>query len=974
MPPLITLIADSGVQFWDVDLDLERLPRVVRLFWDQRLPGQLDAAGKERAALRELHDRDQSGVLVDPVSGVMPPEEEIYRVDRARAMELHLGRWMPLPFFRRRSQQSASFARGPSNWARGRLAEHPEPGRGRTHRLTIAFDTALVPRDEGPTRYVAPAPQDIQQEFGFVADPTANAWFVEETWIGDWLYQALIDLLRAQRGGRPLRENEVPEGCQHFARYLVWLGLLEASEQMPRVRLLDPAGKPSDAPSVWVDLVLDVGNTRTCGILIEEHPGQGIHLSDSYPLMLRELSRAERQHERPFESRVEFARASFGSELLSRDGGRTNSFAWPSLVRVGPEAVRLAGARNGTEGATGLSSPKRYLWDTRPANVDWRFNGRASTPPGPDTPVNGPANQWMDEKGDVHREFGKGAMAGRPRFSRSALFTFMLVEILFQAVNQMNAPANRARWKNADLPRRLRTVLLTTPPGMPVAEQAHLRRRAQDAVRLAWKLMGLTDRLQLPQIKVNLDEATATQIVWLHNEVTERLQGDSGALMELYGRARPEVDAARPSLRLASIDVGGGTTDLMVTTYTASGEAIVPRQEFRESFKIAGDDVLERVLTLVVAPALEAALSAAGVVEPHALTSRTLGQDLAGLSEADRHLRRQFVAQVLEPAGLAIIHAYEQVSGRTTGEVLRKSIGAIVGQARPEALRAIEFFEAEAGKAGARDFRVADTVIVAESNRIEALTRAVLGPVLADLCEAVWSLDCDVLLLSGRPSRMRVVADIVDAKAPVPVHNIIRMHRYRVGNAYPFRDAQNRIDDPKTTAAVGAALSVQAEGRLHNFLLRTRDLRLRSTARFIGKMANDGQIRDENVLLENLDLDGPAREDTRFTIPFQAITQLGFRQLPLARWTATPLYVMEFAVPDNAPMLPLPLRVTVERRQLPAGGGPGGNDAELHEMFQISEILDAQGDPVKPNVVTLRLQTMGSQEGYWRDTGRLAIG
>jgi hypothetical protein len=34
----------------------------------------------------------------------------------------------------------------------------------------------------------------------------------------------------------------------------------------------------------------------------------------------------------------------------------------------------------------------------------------------------------------------------------------------------------------------------------------------------------------------------------------------------------------------------------------------------------------------------------------------------------------------------------------------------------------------------------------------------------------------------------------------------------------------------------GAALSVQAEGRLRNFTLRTRSLTMRSTARIIGKI------------------------------------------------------------------------------------------------------------------------------------------
>jgi len=471
-------------------------------------------------------------------------------------------------------------------------------------------------------------------------------------------------------------------------------------------------------------------------------------------------------------------------------------------------------------------------------------------------------------------------------------------------------------------------------------------------------------------VLANLDEATATQIVWLHNEVTERLQGDAGALMELVGRVRPEV-AAAPSLRVASIDIGGGTTDLMVSTYVMQGgEAILPKQEFRESFKIAGDDVLERIITTVALPAFAAALRDAGVADPRALLNRTLGQDQGGQSEPERHRRRLFVSMVLEPVGIAILRAYEAVEGRAAGEVLHRTVGEVMASDLDRSGRAMEYLERAAEAAGAQGFRVADVVLAVSTQQIEPVVAAVLGPVLADLCEVVWSYDCDVLLLSGRPSRLRVVGDMVLAKAPVAPHRIIGMHRYRVGEKYPFRDAANRIDDPKTTAAVGAALCVQAEGRLRNFMLRTTKLSMRSTARYIGRMDNNGQIREENIVLRNLDLDGPPAQDVAFKIAFQTVTQLGFRQLPIARWTATPLYLMEFANPDDAHRMDLPLTVTIARREI----DPDAAEAEMQrETFVVDEVVDASGATQRNGDVRLRLQTIDDQDGYWRDTGRLVI-
>ena len=975
MPPLITLIPNSGIQFWDVDLDADALPRQARSFWEEPLGGPADANGAAKVKLHELVQDQETGQLVEALSRDAPPSEETYAVSARQALEMHLGRWAPLPFFfllSRSSTGEEAHERGPSNWVRGRvvaLAESgAEPKAGRTHRLTLAFDTALLPAPGAGAPYVGPSPEDSvrQQEFVFVADPAANAWFVNEAWVGEWLREMLVEMLTVARGGRALRPDDLRRGCEHYARYQVMLGLLAAADVLPRVRLLDVVSSNLGYLPVAVDLVLDIGNARTCGILIEEHPGQGMNLSDSYPLALRDLSRPECLHERPFDSRIEFSRASFGRDALSRRSGRAAAFAWPSPVRVGPEAVRLAGGRVGNEGLTGLSSPKRYLWDMRPSTQGWRFNGRANDGVTTDPPVSGAFMALVSEDGSVLRQ-RRGSPAVRARFSRSSIFAFMLAEIVLQAVGQMNAPGTRAQRRDAEKPRQLRSVMLTMPPGMPVAEQHILRGRAVAAVMLAWDMLGWTGKINPPRVLATLDEATATQIVWLHNEVTERLQGDVGGLMELVGRVRADVSEA-PGIRIVSIDIGGGTTDLMVSTYvTQGGEAIVPRQDFRESFKIAGDDVLERVITTVVLPAFASALSAAGVGDPRALLNRALGQDQGGQSEPERHRRRLFVSMVLEPVGIAVLKAYEGVEGRMTGEVLHKTVGEILVEEGGTAGRALEYLEDAAGVAG---FKVADVVVAVGTEQVEPVIASVLGPVLADLCEVVWAYDCDVLLLSGRPSRMRIVGDMVLAKAPVPPHRIIGMHRYRVGEKYPFRDAANRIDDPKTTAAVGAALCVQAEGRLRNFTLRTGRLSMRSTARYIGRMDNNGQIREENVLLRNLDLDGPPAQDVSFKIAFQTVTQLGFRQLPIARWTATPLYMMEFANPDDAQRMELPLTVTVARREI----DPDAVDSEMQrETFVVDEVIDASGSAQRTGDVRLRLQTIDDQDGYWRDTGRLVI-
>ena len=114
-----------------------------------------------------------------------------------------------------------------------------------------------------------------------------------------------------------------------------------------------------------------------------------------------------------------------------------------------------------------------------------------------------------------------------------------------------------------------------------------------------------------------------------------------------------------------------------------------------------------------------------------------------------------------------------------------------------------------------------------------------------------------------------------------------------------------RIDDPKTSAVVGGMLCALAEGQIEGFLLRSSRFTLRSTARFIGEMEISGQIMNERLLYADIDLENrPAGEETA-VMRFYAPTFVGFRQLALERWTATPLYYLEFLDPQRASRLQL---------------------------------------------------------------------
>ncbi len=60
---------------------------------------------------------------------------------------------------------------------------------------------------------------------------------------------------------------------EHVARYITLLQFLGDVIALPHVKLIDTYSIDPSLKPVNVDLVLDIGNSRTCGMLIETFPG-----------------------------------------------------------------------------------------------------------------------------------------------------------------------------------------------------------------------------------------------------------------------------------------------------------------------------------------------------------------------------------------------------------------------------------------------------------------------------------------------------------------------------------------------------------------------------------------------------------------------------------------------------------------------------------------------------------------------------
>lgn len=999
-----TLIPNTGTQYLDVGFNVEALRtlKIRRDVWPRIRPGETDTDGRPVFDLEvvERNEDEDYFVLSDDDS---PPRfvdhaQEVFSVDADKAIDAYARVWIPVPFFRRRETAGspvAEFYDGPTDWARAYITPLDNADReGNTHRITLAFDTQLVPRRSGGS-YAAPEPDDAEQisVFALASHPLAARQYFAHEWVKAYLREAFVRNLSIKRG-KVIHPDDLhnPEKFPRLGDYLgTYLVLMEGIGRVcppPTLRFVDTVKLTMDHP-VDVDLILDIGNSRTCGMYVEQNRDQDRgDISSAQRLELRDLTEPSQVYTEPFQSVVEFYPASFGFDDIARRSRRPKrpSFYWPSPVRVGPEAARLAVASDGKEGVSGMSSPKRYLWDAAGRVQPWTNNPSAPRPRGATTtpPIKGPFLAFLTEEGALVSRSG-GDIGLEPRYSRASMFALMLAEILLHAIGQINSVAIRAQKRNADLPRRLRKVVLTLPSATPVAEQRAMKRLAEDALELVWKSMSWPTRREVrqgkadpgtvlfeqPYIHLEWDEASCTHLVYLYNEIHERFRGAPDQLISMMGRGR--ATPTGPALRIASIDIGGGTSDLMIIQHEVESFHIVhPRQLFREGFRQAGDDIVKSVAEHCVVPAIVDALERAGATNAQAMMSRLFGGDREEQTVSMRTRRALFVNQIIAPAAIGLLSLFEQADLRRPEPPRRYRVRELLKDEAQVSDEVAQYLHAEARMQGARDFDVMNVDIEYHVESMRQAVIPVLRSTLEHLCDIVREYDCDLLLLTGRPSRLPVVLDLVLGEAPVPIDRVIALHQYEIGSWYPFRSDHNRITDPKTTAAVGAMLCQTCEGGAENFFMRSSELRMWSTARYIGPIDHD-RIREDRVCQQDLD---PANvmQQSEFSVQMSANFFLGFRQLPIERWPASPLVFVSFRQVDGARRLEVPLTVHFERRQ-PRDDEDIDQLNEVMESFRIALVEDRNGDEVPAGTVSARLQTLRieweSGGGYWLDTGIL---
>ncbi len=985
----LSLIPDSGIQFLDYSLDTTQCKSFKFHFLDvEREVSSNETSATIKQFVHPVEedkgedessygDETYSSIYSDGPKNTSP--DAVYEVSGKNALEVFDRQWLPIPYFRLTSVSDV-FDNGPTNWARLYIAKPLESDPpGSPYRLVIAFDTEVL--DRKPNRaYAGPEEADATDpaiRFAWLGDQIQQMNFASGDWQHNWIKESYIDG-KKKKSPRFKGADDFDNTGEPWAHYEALLQSLQKIFEFPTINLTDIYEQGKGVKNyIDVDLILDIGNSRTCGILSEQALDDDVtNIGKPAILELRDLSRPELVVTEPFDSRVEFFSASFGKSEFARRSGRPKSrdaFWWPSPIRTGPEAAWLASLSNGREGISGMSSPKRYIWDEAERPQNWINNrGRLSVEE-MIPPIRGriPAQLTVDGK------INKQGLGLEVRYSRRAMYMLLVAELVSHAISQMNSVSHRMLRPNSHVPRKLRKIFVTLPSATPAAERNEIRRQIRSAIKLIWNAFEW-DIQGCPEPMLEWDEATCAQLVYLYNELEYRFQSFPREFFSIVGKVREGQSA--PSLRIASLDIGGGTTDLMVMEHQLYDEIITPVQLFREGFRQAGDDIVKQVIEALILPALVKHAKLQGIENAAQLMNRYFGGDSTGISTVDEVRRALFVNQILIPAAIRLLQLHEDSDLRTHNQGQSFQLEEIIDElsVRPEVLR---FIEDTVFKVERDSFSIDDIVLHMDTREIAGVIQSVIGRALDDICDVVRAFDCDILLLTGRPSALPAIKDRVISNVAVPPDRVVPMYGYRVGGWYSFRSDSGTIDDPKTTASVGALLCHLCQGRYASFVFQSEQLQYKSTANYIGKMDPKGLISTQDVFEEEVDASDPS--SSAFTVSMTSKLDIGYRQLPIERWVTAQIYHVFYKDDETARRIAQPIKLIFERKHIEDSSvnqryldeEEKSTDFNL-EQFKITEQVDRRGDSIPKRDIGLRMQTVKSvdkqESGYWLDTGILA--
>lgn len=968
---------------WVLDLVQEVTTETNRYFYKKQdlfKNGYLkEATGEGDIDVSALSDEGIRPLMIDEEMQTVGEIFKINFTDKNNTLPLFENQWLPIPYFFKRSETKFRF--GSLNWSRFKLV--PVKGKNETvnkYKILLAFDTrtgnSFDKYEECPVfpdQFMNEMKFEVcNQEFQLMdfCSPKAE-WEYINNYIFSLVHPDLSSVGKIKTGRR----------LSYIASYYLLIDYIAQKQLFPKVSLF----KDYDVVVKDVDMVVDIGNSRTTALLVEDNTNfnqvNQLQLVD-YTSLLNEDASCVTVHKEPFDMRLAFRKVEFGDFGIQG----SKQFVYPSFVRLGKEANYLMHKATDSdlskESLSTMSSPKRYLWDGRKSKEEWNFmvlEGEKD-----DHILNIPGiSEYLQSNGQLALN-GTGGQSYH--YSKRSLMTFAFLEMLAQSQTQINSDQYRIDRGDKTMPRRIRRIVVTCPTAMSKLEREALVKCASDAVKLLNLFKEVDYKVEVvpaapsfkdTESKWYYDEATCSQLVYIYGEVGYKYKGSCQEFFNLYGKI--PLGGVQPELTIGSLDIGAGTSDLMISKYSyTKGDVttITPDPLFYDSFYYAGDEMLNELIKKVMFfsqnSAFRKKLNCLSEIDYRQFLRNFFGPDYTGQTIADRKLRRDFNMQYSLPL---MYHFLDMLAKEVKDCTVRYSD---VFDECPPNDRVKEGFK--------KFFKFDIEDLEWEFNKAsvsDVISRA-FEPLLKKIATIMYSYNCDIVLLSGRPSSLSPIRNIFLKYYSVSPNRLILLNNYYVGHWYPFSNNTGYIANAKTIVAMGALVGYYATslGNLDRFLIDKSklDTNLKSVINYI-EASREGQPIEYFITPEK-----SIGELMVSSLP----TTLNVRQICLESYPSRELYVIDFnqyrmsdrvrnrAIQDGSPLsdaqvmakvkdlvdalrMRMPFQLSIER------------DEDDKEKLTITSITDKNGNDLADSNIEINIQSLGADERYWLDTGAFDI-
>jgi hypothetical protein len=683
-----------------------------------------------------------------------------------------------------------------------------------------------------------------------------------------------------------------------------------------------------------------------------------------------------------------------------------------SMVRMGREADDVTHVMR-VEGdvRTGLSSPKRYLWADDASwleGANWHMADPADRykTAAYGAPLRGPYLRYVHEddrdfllaeSGPKERDFATDA-PHKPRHAPRAMMTAALYEMLCQAYTYMNSWAYRHASGDAGRAREIRTLTLTFPSGMIQEERNRLAAQAQKAINVFELTLGKHQRVK-PELNLSIDEASAVHLTYIWSEL--RLLGQDprlwfSSLRQDRGEApkpavveEPEPQAATPAarrrlprpglrrpngptmkrpgmqeeeefgdaaneIRIGCIDIGGGTSDLMIARYNFESkidDTIRGQVLHQDGISLAGDQLVKRLLETIVVPRFAEAL---GLEEEDVqfLFGPEVPRNREFRAQRVNWMNRLFVPLAQSYLNNAVDEVAEEPITHTDPEIVDPSVLESL-QTVFDKLRGPGYYTVQQ-----------DLPLYFDKTEFEGVVHDVFDELIFDYCHRLVEYNCDVVLLAGLPSKLSYIQNLVQMYLPLSPSRIVPMHQHYAGNWYPYQDESGHnpgvIVDPKSPVVVGAAIEFMAQhGMLPQFKFEMKG-KAKENTYYWGVMTDaTSGIRKERILF--VPAEEQAKEEiTEFSTSSQRVI-IGRKMGAEEDAQATPVYVLKMDVGDRIGRTDIHVKIKRKRAT--------GQEEECLEIDSVTGIVAGE-DAILGENVHFTWRTL-ADERYYLDTGGL---